>query len=335
MIEILTPFFQDSFLMSPEMMYRFSRGGKRYYYSASDLRQRMGITSFLSAVVTIPWYLDSWRLELGRQEAERIMKERANYGTVFHSFCAEILRFYTVTNKIDFNFNALESDVKLKFKDLYHSIDIEELKADLLSFIVMMTESNMKALLIENPLPSKTMMLAATLDIFCMMDIEIKGYWGETYKTGANAGQPKESKKKFRSLAIIDLKTARKKEIGADGEQANKAISLTNKLQLNYQLYFLLENYPQFLDKEIRLFNAIPSNWVTTPKMQLSEIEPIPAETLVKLYEVALTLYPDLFNVGEKKITEINGIYIDSVDNVLNSRTINEYLNYELNKKTI
>ena len=51
---------------------------------------------------------------------------------------------------------------------------------------------------------------AGAIDLVCDLDLEEKGFFGEKYLSGANKGQPKESKQTRRVRAIVDLKSGRK-----------------------------------------------------------------------------------------------------------------------------
>jgi hypothetical protein len=51
---------------------------------------------------------------------------------------------------------------------------------------------------------------AGAIDIVCELDVEEKGFFGETYASGVNKGQPKESKRTVRVRAIVDIKSGRK-----------------------------------------------------------------------------------------------------------------------------
>lgn len=334
-IEILQAYYSSETLIQPEKMYRFSKGGNRYYYNEQN-SPKMGITSFLSNVVPMPKFLDKWRHEIGLEEANNILKSRADYGTLFHLFAAEILRYYTTSNKVDFDFDNLFSLVSEnsigKQYDYYQKLCIvDELKMDLVSFIDFMLKTNMKAMLIETPISSSTMDLAATLDFAGYLDVEVKGFFGEVYKSGERKGEPKESKKIERVLAIIDFKTQRKTDIETDSEASAKQISLTNKLQLNYQNLFFQQKYQ--LGGGIKMYNLIPSNWRTNPAMQLTEVEEISFNTLQDLYNVSKVLYPHIWNVEEKTIPVISGRCTENINQVLKLQTIKSYLHEKQNNK--
>lgn len=335
-IEVLKNHFIESGMIVPEKMVRFSKSGSRYYYS-ENIKPKVGITSFLSACLPMPKFLDSWRHEIGLEEANKILKDRANYGTVFHGIAADILRDYSATGSISFNFDEqltrvvkenYQSFIPSDFNDFCYFLD--EIKSDLLAFVKFMFESNMKAKLIETSLPSTTLDLAATLDFFGTMFVETKGFFGEVYKSGANAGQPKETKKLENVFAIIDFKTKRKKEIESDSDAANKQISLANKLQLNYQSLFLRQNYPQFENENIRLFNLIPKDWRTNPDVQLTEIDIIPDKYLIDFFNFWKAINPGLFDVNEKKVISISGTFVNSIHDVLKIETVENYLNDKL-----
>ena len=315
-IEFVESFFSDSSLRTPGKFFRISKGGARYYID-SDFNPRVGITSFLSRILPTPYNLRAWRDEVGAQEAQRILYERAKYGTTLHHIIAEVLKAY----KRDGVYK-----IPLTFKQIFafgvETEMINELQGDLAAFADFCETYKPDPILIETPLGSTTTKLAATLDFFGTIEVPRKWFWGEVYKSGIKKGEPKETTKIQKVHAVIDFKSMRKKEDGAE----TKAIGKSNEFQLNYQLLFLLENYPEFEKEEILMFNAVPKNWRTSPSVQMTEVTPIPFEELKNLYSVSKYIDPYIVEKIEESKVPVFSEYNGDISEACKLVTFKEYI---------
>jgi len=321
-IELIKSFFNEFSLKTPKHFYWVYKGGSRYYVD-KDANIRVGITSFLSRILPTHYALTKWRDDMGKDEAQRIFVERAKYGTIFHVLAANVLKNYKATGK--YNVPILIYQIEQKVIELLPSHDckpfIFELQKDMASLAKFCEQYKPDPILLETPLGSKDMALAATLDFFGTIQIPVKGDYGEVYKSGANKGLPKETTQMQRTLADIDFKTMIKKDTN---EGANKPIGASAVWQLNYQKLFLTDNYPEYLGQEIKLYNAVPKNWKTNPEMQLTEAEQIPVQDLKGLYSASKFIDPYIIEkCGQSKIVEYleyNGTIEESI-NVIDFQT--------------
>jgi hypothetical protein len=133
----------------------------------------------------------------------------------------------------------------------------DELKKDVLAFAQFMIDKNVKPLAIEICLYHPTDGYAGAIDIVCEMDDEVKGFFGETYASGANKGQPKESKRIERVRAIVDIKSGR------------KGFYESHEIQLKAYEDMWNIHFPK---KPIdRLYNWSPKDWRSAPGYNLKD----------------------------------------------------------------
>lgn len=314
--EVRVAYFDKDALIEPSYkLFRYDKGGQRFYYYFDNGRPKffIGVTSLIGASMPTDEFLIKWIANMGYDKAQAYSTERAHYGTFLHIQCAELLiaRSYDL-EKLD---EHLEKYLTL------HKVGIEkikewgdELRKDVLAFAQFCIDVNLKPYAIEIPLASVANGFAGTLDILGQMEIEVKGNYGEYYKTGANAGKAKETKKKIPVIAVVDIKSGRK----GFGDQA--------VLQLGCYRIMVKENFPQFKDKDIRLFNWSPKDWRSIPGYNL--VEQTDSEVLEKLPFV-LGIGQSGTPVAKRLILETGGI-IDldkgSVDKNFISQDIETYI---------
>ena len=147
----------------------------------------------------------------------------------------------------------------------------------MLAFITWVKEYKVKPIAIELMLRSKTHMVATALDLYCEMEVEEKGYFGETYKSGVNKGKPKESKKSRVVKAIVDFKSGR------------KGFYPKHSLQLLLNKIMMEENYPGIVIE--KLYNFAPKDWRGTPNYNLKEQSNAPV----------LDELPEILSIGRKR----------------------------------
>src|SRR5690606_1373581 len=128
---------------------------------------------------------------------------------------------------------------------------ITEIKKDILAFAQFMIAKNVKPIAIEIVLFHPEDNYAGAIDIVCEMDEEEKGFFGETYASGARKGEPKESKRTIRVNAIVDIKSGR------------KGFHESHEIQLHAYKEMFQVHFP---DVPIhRVYNWSPKDWRNTP----------------------------------------------------------------------
>lgn len=279
--EVRAMYFDEEALRLPELtMYRFDiRGGRNYFCfpPTDELKQAAdamlatlghnipeqepvfmtGVTTLTHRMIPKDEFLIKWMADKGYDEAIAYRDERAMYGTLMHTVFAKLL----IDGRIDLNMIDSVVDNYVQANQLYQ-VSVQEwandLKQDLIGFVQFCQDYKIKPLAIEVTLGHRTKRFAGTVDLVCKMTIEEKGFWGEEYKSGANKGQPKETKKEREVYAIIDFKSGR----NSNGGVHNAA-----------QLYFyadLVEHAWPDINIE-RMYNWNPKNWRTNPGYTLCD----------------------------------------------------------------
>lgn len=194
----------------PEPIYRMDSKGYRYYYRFDEKGEPQFYTSVTTMIKnTLPTstHLINWKVEKGANDAEREMLERATYGTFLHTVCGTLL----MTGR--YNLDDLQKELDafcLTEKITPKPGWVDDLKKDVLAFAQFMIDKNVKPLAVEVILYHPKDGYAGALDLVLEMDDEQKGFFGETYLSGTNKGQPKETKRIVRVNAILDIKSGRK-----------------------------------------------------------------------------------------------------------------------------
>lgn len=210
--QIQAEFFnEDALQEQPEPVYRLNSSGHRYYYTFDDNgdpRFYVSVTTLIKQTLPTSPQLIKWIADMGYDESQRYAAERANYGTFMHSQFAELLvcRSYNLDKLKERLRSYIESE-QLPSDFISYADDF---KKDILAFAQFMKDADLKPLAIEIVLTNPEDGYAGAIDLVCELEIEEKGFFGETYKTGSNAGKPKETKRKRRIRAIIDFKSGRK-----------------------------------------------------------------------------------------------------------------------------
>jgi hypothetical protein len=291
-IEKLSPMFFDvtKLKVQPEPLYRMDMNDHRYYYKFDENGEPQFFTSVTTMIRnTLPTspHLIQWLIDkqgTGKDEA----KERSEYGTFLHSLCAELLINGTFDlDKLSEKLTIFLTNSKVIAKDNW----VDELKKDVLAFAQFVIDYNVKPLAIEIVLAHPRDGYAGAIDLVCELDVEEKGNFGEVYASGANKGQPKESKRITRMNAIIDIKSGR------------RGFYESHEIQLSAyeQMWFL--QFPEVKIK--RLFNWSPKEWRTTPSYNLKD--QTDSKNIAKLpHLVALAKIED--SKRENKVTVISGI---------------------------
>lgn len=275
--EVQAEFFnEDALQEQPEKVYRLDSSGHRYYYTFDEdgePRFYVSVTTLIKQTLpTSPWLI-KWIADMGYEENQRYAAERAAYGTFMHAQIAELIiaRCYDL-NKLKERLKMYIESEKLPSDFINYADDF---KKDLLAFAQFMKDVNMKPLAIELVLTNKEDGYAGAIDLCAEITIEEKGFFGETYKTGANAGKPKETKQSRTVRAIIDFKSGR------------KGFFPEHEVQLHAYRKMWNMNFPAYPVEKV--YNWSPKDWRgTTPSYNFKDqTESKNAQKLPYLIELA------------------------------------------------
>lgn len=204
-------FNEDALQEQPETVFRLDSSGHRYYYTFDengDPRFYVSVTTLIKQTLPTSPSLIKWIADMGYDESQRYAAERASYGTFMHAQIAEL-----IINR-SYDLNKLKERLKLYIESEKLPSDFinyaDDFKKDILAFAQFMKDVDLKPLAIELVLTNPEDGYAGAIDLAAEITIEEKGFFGEVYKTGANAGKPKETKRQRRIRAIIDFKSGRK-----------------------------------------------------------------------------------------------------------------------------
>lgn len=210
--QIQAEFFnEDALQEQPEPVYRLDSSGHRYYYTFDEFgepRFFVSVTTLIKQTMPTSPSLVKWIADMGYEESQRFAQERAHYGTFMHAQIAELL----ITRS--YNLNLIRERLRMFIESEQLPSDFmgyaDDFKKDILAFAQFMKDTDLKPLAIELVLTNPEDGYAGAIDLAAELTIEEKGFFGEFYKTGANAGKPKETKRQRRIRAIIDFKSGRK-----------------------------------------------------------------------------------------------------------------------------
>ncbi len=322
-------FAEDALLLSPYPLYRYEYKGDRFYYytnpdeaAAGDVKPpvhfAVGVTTLTRRTIPQNEGLVRWIAGMGYDAAIAYRDQRARYGTLMHMCFASLLMSEL------FNLDLLPEIVRNYCK--MHGIVVNEaawvddLKQDLLAFTAFLHEYNVKVLAIELSLVSPRLGLAGTQDLLCEMDYEEKGFFGEVYASGARKGEPKETKRTVRTLALVDFKSGRDTTGGVH-----------NAAQLAALRMIMRDNFPQFGEQPVRLYNFHPKDWRKAPSYTLvdqtdafseaavmhllglyREYDPTPEErTVIEMHGVINLRHPEEANYTARVIKDVVQAAVD------------------------
>ena len=249
-------YFDGTILVNqPEAIHRLDSNGHRYYYrwDGEEPVFYTSVTTMIRNTLPTSPHLINWLVSKGgggKDEAE----ERASYGTFLHMECALLL----INGR--YNLDGLSEKLAIFLTGEHLPPDriswADELKKDILAFAQFVIDYKVKPLAIEIILWHDDG-YAGAIDLVCELDIEEKGFFGEVYASGANKGQPKESKQTKRMTAIVDLKSGR------------KGFYESHEIQLHAYLAMWAQHFPQ---KPIdRVMNFSPKEWRQSPSYNLKD----------------------------------------------------------------
>jgi len=247
--EILSIFFDEKALKEqPERVFRLDSSGHRYYYTFNEKGEAqffVSVTTLIKQTTPTSPHLVKWIAEMGYEEAGEFTQERADYGTFMHAEIAKLL----IEREVDLDgmkerLRDFITDNELPVGFMVH---FDELKKDVAAFAQFAVDCNVRPLAIEIVLTHPRDGYAGALDLPCVMEIEQKGYWGEVYKSGAQKGKPKETKKKIEVVALVDFKSGR------------KGFYEDHEIQLAAYREMWNVHYPDLRIE--RMFNWSPKDW--------------------------------------------------------------------------
>jgi len=323
--EIKAMYFDEKALMvSPVPLYRYEHKGDRFYYyieptpeldpmrtyDAQDkppVRFAVGVTTLTRKTIPQDEFLTKWIADQGYDNAIAYRDLRAKYGSLMHTVTAT-LAIKRVAD-LDTFAEVVANYCKVNHVETNQTVWTDDLKQDTLGFAAFMREYNVKPLAIELSLVSPNLGLAGTLDLLCELDITEKGFFGETYASGVNKGQPKETKRSYRGLAIVDMKSGRKSNGGVH-----------HAAQLALLRLLLNENNPDFAAQEIKLYNWHPKDWETKPSYTLiDQTGKFSQNACLNILALYRELYP---NVELKRTLEMFGVVdLDAVPDEIHNHS--------------
>ena len=252
-----TLIFDKALIPSPEPLYRCDSTGGRKYFTIDETGDPTfydSVTSVIKNTSPTPEGLTKWMASMGYEEAKQYAKERAYYGTFLHIQASNFLHLGFIDfDKLDV---ALQTYIEQERLPVGFMVHLDELKADLLAWVTFCHKVNLKPLASEIML-SHPLGIAGAIDLVAEIDVEVKGFWGEQYKSGQRKGQPKETKKVQRHKVLIDLKSGRKGIYESYGRQL--------------AMYRLLwqHNYPEITIDGV--YNWRPKEWRLNPDYVLTD----------------------------------------------------------------
>ncbi len=250
--DVKTIYFNEDALRLPS--YRlgripFGQDGRLYYrygYIHPDSVELFNsLTTVIYQCTPMPYGLLEWYLRYGRKEANRMLKVAQLYGTLLH---IEIGKF--CINQ-EYDFDKIDEAIQnyLSMNSFWDN-DCEEwgwkLRQDMIAWADFVAEYNVTCLAVEMVLCSQRG-FATAIDIVADMDMPVKGFHGEVYKSGKQKDQPKQSEKRFRKKVIINMKSGRKGFFENHG------------LQVEAERIVFEENFPDI--KIDCILNWAPADW--------------------------------------------------------------------------
>lgn len=272
--EVKTIFFDEDAIRLPNYhLGRINFGDGRLYfrygYKEEDSVELFNsLTTVIYQCSPMPFGLLEWYCRNGLSEAKRMSETTAMYGTLMH---IEIGKY---CQGMEYDFDLTEQVVQdyLSEHDFWQPECKSwswKLKQDMIAWAQFVHDTRLKCIAVEMVLASSKG-FATAIDVVCDLDMDIKGFYGDVYKSGKNVGQPKETTEKIRKRAIINMKS------GRHGFYAN------NGIQVAAEKILFEENFPDL--KIDAILNWAPSDWESassekykikdwTGKIDMREIE--------------------------------------------------------------
>lgn len=260
--QVTTQWFDANALRVPDYKVgRINYNQGRSYIRIKDgqletpFRLYTSLTTAISTCAPMEEGLLKWHCSLGYEEAKRYSRMRANYGTIMHMLIGEFIMTQT------FDFEEIEEKVQAWLSEHnYWERECKEwssdLRYDIAAFIQFYNDMQVVPLGVEYVLLGNKG-YGTLIDLVCRMTIEEKGFWGDVYKTGPRAGEPKETKKEQEAVAVINFKSGRHGFYRSNGIQVECERQLWN------------ENFPDM--PATHAFNWAPKDWIKEPGYSLTD----------------------------------------------------------------
>lgn len=279
---IKTDYFDPEAIRLPDYQVgRISFGQGRAYLRIKDgelenpFRLYTSLTTAINACAPMEKPLLQWYVDNGLAEADRLLKMSQHYGTLFHIILGQFLIIGSV------NLDELQDKVEVYLSDNdYWQPECagwgNDLRYDVLAFTQFCADYKVKPLGIEYVLLSEKYNFGTLIDLVCDMQIPVKGFYGENYKTGPRKGQPKETTQYLPKRGIINFKSGR------------HAFYRSNGIQLFAEKLLWEENFPDMpLDG---CYNWSPKDWTSTPSYNFKdwtgEIELEEVDSIMRLAQL-------------------------------------------------
>ncbi len=310
-------FDQDALRLPSYKVGRVNLSGGRAYIKINSegslekpLKIYTSLTTAINACAPMERPLLEWYCRLGLQEASRQLELSQHYGTLFH---LEIGKF--LINKIyDFETIGQAVDDYLSEHNFYSpecAQWAEKLSRDMAAFIQFFFDYKIIPLGIEYVLLSQKG-FGTLIDLVCKMTVSEKGFFGEVYKSGPNAGKPKESKQEKQLTAIVNFKS------GRNGFYRSNGIQITCERQLWEE---------NFSDLKIELAaNWSPKEWTAAPaynfKDWTGEISPLEVDAVLSLANIRFGQ-----KAAKKEYLSLGGLVSspESLDAAIKKETIEQF----------
>lgn len=257
-------YFDELALMTqPTPLYRLQgHAGGRYYYRMNETGEPdffISVTTMIRQTMPTSPTLIKWIADRGHEEAEQYKFERSVYGTMMH-MCFQKLLIERQFDFDDFLPNFMRGYMGRESVTLaYFDEWMDDIRRAVMGFAQFIIDYKVRPILIEGVLAHPDG-YAGAVDLVCQMELEEKGFFGETLKSGPNKGQPKETKMIRTIFAIVDFKSGM------------KGFFPEHEIQLEAYRRLIKVNFPHLMDKFFRIFNYAPSEWRgVTPSYKLKD----------------------------------------------------------------
>ena len=200
--------------------------------------------------------------DLGMKGYHQMMREKARYGTFLHHLITDYFQSGNDKASRFFDFDTIPSRIALFVDEKKIDFDTSDwtwqTAKDMASMMQFVLDYDVDPLAVEivGVYDDGKYAFAGAMDLIAYMTIRIKGFHGELYKSGEKKGEPKESIKEERVLALVDFKS------GKSGFFDDYTIQL--------HMYKLICEYSLGIKPE-RLFNVAPNDWVIEPTYSIKE----------------------------------------------------------------
>lgn len=278
-VELMEPvYFNQKFANEVNLptVYRLNKSSMRYYFTYKPPAQAAlpfstpedyitfypSVTTIISNTTPMSFGLRKILGDLGNDGYRQFMKEKASYGTFLHIQIANYLRSGNTPEERHYNVDNIPSLVDIYVEENHIDFDVRRWKyqagKDLLSLISFIYEHNVEPIAIEvaGCYDDGIHRFAGAIDLICKMEIQEKGFWGETYKSGERKGEPKETSKTIVKTAIIDFKS------GKSG--------FFDDYQIQLEMYKMIVEQ-QFGLKIDLVGNVAPKDWDTSPTFSFKD----------------------------------------------------------------